>query len=134
MKIPILALTIALFGLGLNAQDKPRLYVTTSEAWATAGGFSSNKTYGTGFSAGGSSPQTVEVIDQFAKKCPAVTVTNNREAAAFIVLFDKDMNANGRHSKIAVFRANGDLVYSGKTVLTGNAVKDACAAISESSK
>jgi hypothetical protein len=34
-----------------------------------------------------------------------------------------------RADKIAVFKKNGDLVYSGKTRSVANTVKDACAAL-----
>ena len=116
------------------AQDKPRIYVTNSEAWSSSGGFGAVSGTGAGAMAGGSSPQTVEVIDRFAKECPSLTVTSNRDAAEFVILFDRDAAAKARTNlaradKIAVFKKNGDLVYSGKTRSVANAVKDACAAI-----
>jgi hypothetical protein len=117
------------------AQEKPRVFVTTSEAWQAVGGFGAVNGSGGGGMAAGSSPQTVEVIDDFAKNCPAVTVTSNKDNADFIVLFDRDAAAKAKTqlskaNKIAVFKKNGDLFYSGKTIVVSNAVKDACAAIS----
>jgi hypothetical protein len=116
------------------AQSKARVYVTTSESWQAVGGFGAASGTGAGAIAAGSSPQTVEIIDDFSKKCPSVTVTNNKDSADFIVLFDRDAAAKAKTNlakanKIAVFRKNGDLVYSGKTMVLSNSVKDACTAI-----
>lgn len=115
-------------------QGKPRVFVTDSEAWAAIGGFSEANGTGSGLMVAGSSPQTVEVINDFARGCPGITVTNDRIAADYIVLFDRDaagkaMSNLARGDKIAVFRQHGDLVYSGKTRSVANAVKDACAAL-----
>jgi hypothetical protein len=110
------------------AQDKPKVFVTNSDSWAAAGSLYGANGVASGMMAGGSSPQTVEVIDRFSKECPAVTVTNNKENASFIIVFDRDVAA-ARRNKIAVFKKNGDLLYSGKTHAVANAVKDACAAI-----
>jgi hypothetical protein len=119
------------------AQSKPRVYVTTSEAWQAVGGFGASNGTGAGGVAAGSSPQTVEVINDFSKGCPEVIVTNNKDNADFIILFDRDAAGKAktqlaRANKIAVFRKNGDLVYSGKTIVLSNSVKDACAAIGKS--
>ena len=71
-----------------SAQDRPRIFVTDSQAWSAV--FSFGVVTGTDFLAAGSSPQTVEVIDDFAKHCPAITVTFNKDNADYIVLFDRD--------------------------------------------
>jgi len=68
------------------------------------------------------------VINDFAKQCPEVTVTNDKDKATYIVLFDRDANAATRN-KIAVFNKNGSLAFSGKTHTVANAVKDACAEV-----
>lgn len=112
----------------------PRVFITDSQSWAAIGGFSVANGSGGGGIAGGSSPQTVEVIDDFAKKCPGVIVTNDKSNADYIVLFDRDAAAKSRTvlsraDKIAVFKKNGDLVYSGKSRSVANTVKDACAAL-----
>lgn len=128
-------LFVLLVSVVVAAQDKPRVFVSTSEAWQAVGGFGAANGTGGGGMAAGSSPQTVEVIDDFSKNCPAVTITSNKDNADFIVLFDRDAAAKAKTqlakaNKIAVFKKNGDLFYSGKTMVVSNAVKDACAAIS----
>ena len=72
----------------------------------------------------------------FAKHCPGVTVTRNRDSADYIVFFDRDGAGKAktnlaRADKIAVFSKNGDLVFSGKTRSVANSVKNACAALSK---
>ena len=117
-----------------QAPTKTRIFITDSESWAAVGGFGAASGTAAGGSAAGSSPQTVEVINDFAKNCPTVIVTNDRSAADYVVLFDRDALAKAktnlaRADKIAVFKKQGDLVYSGKTRSVANAVKDACAAL-----
>ena len=113
-----------------QAFQKEMVFVTDSQSWSAVGFAGASKGTGFGTSLAGSSPQTVEVIHDFAKQCPDVTVTNDREKAAYVVLFDRDANAAIRN-KIAVFNRNGDLVFSGKTRAVANAVKDACAAFTK---
>jgi hypothetical protein len=98
--------------------------------------FSFDIVTGTGVLAAGSSPQTVELIDDFAKHCPAVTVTSVKDNADYIVLFDRDAAGKaktslGRADKIAVFSKTGNLVFSGKTRRVANSVKNACVALSK---
>lgn len=111
-----------------EAIQKAMLFVTNSQSWSAVGFGSASNGVGFGASAAGSSPQTVEVINDFAKQCPDVAVTNDRDKATYIVLYDRDANARIRN-KMAVFSKNGDLVFSGKTHALVNVVKDACAAI-----
>jgi hypothetical protein len=126
---------VAMFFTGfVSAQEKPRIFITDSQAWSAV--FSFGVVTGTGILAAGSSPQTVEVIDDFAKHCPAVAVTSNKDNADYIVLFDRDGAGKAksnlaRANKIAVFSKNGDLVFSGKTRSVANSVKDACVALSK---
>jgi hypothetical protein len=133
MKIVLLILLV-MSGVPGFAQEKPRIFITDSPSWSASGGFGAANGTGAGAMAAGSSPQTVEVIDDFAKQCPSVTVTSDKSNADFVVLFDRDAAAKARTvlaraDKIAVFRKNGDLVYSGKTRSVMNGVKDACVAI-----
>jgi hypothetical protein len=113
-----------------EAIQKATVFVTDSQSWSAVGFASVSKGAGFGGSVAGSSPQTVEVIHDFAKQCPNVMVTNDREKASYVVLFDRDANAAIRN-KIAVFKRDGDLVFSGKTHAVANAVKDACAALTK---
>src|SRR6266576_1327483 len=137
-----LALTLVLVGV-CAAQAKPRVYITTSDAWSMAGGFAVSDGTGGGVISGGSSPQTVELIQNFMKSCSSVIVTNDRNNANYVILFDRDSAGRAAGSlaagdwsgifakvnKIAVFRRNGDALYSGKTRSVSNAVKDSCSAI-----
>jgi hypothetical protein len=55
----------------------------------------------------------------------------NKENADFIVLFDREggKGAVARRDKIAVFKKDGDILFSDSTRSVGNAVKDSCQAI-----
>ena len=129
------ACLVAMFLTGvISAQERPRIFITDSQAWSAV--FSFGIVTGTGILAAGSSPQTVEVIDDFAKHCPTVTVTSKKDNADYIVLFDRDGAGKAksnlaRADKIAVFSKNGDLVFSGKARSVANSVKDACVALSK---
>ena len=121
------------------AQEKPRVFITDSQSWYVAGGFAVSDGTGGGAMAGGSIPQTVELIENFGKQCPGVIATIDKNTAAYMVLFDRNtvkraaggtIGLLSKVDKIAVFMRNGDVVYSGSTRSVANAVKDACAAIS----
>jgi hypothetical protein len=120
------------------AQDKPRVYITTSESWFAAGGFAVSDGNGGGAMVAGSVPQTVELIENFSKRCPEIVVTSDKNAASYVVLFDRNTakRAGGgvvgllsKVDKIAVFKRDGDLLYSGSTRSVEGAVKDSCSAI-----
>lgn len=136
------------------ASEKPRVFIEESETWEIRGGFyghstgsasgylsngvgqfsSSTKSRSRGWQVGGSRPQTAELMKNFSEKCPAVVVTNRADLADFVVLFDREGGKGilRRDNKIAVFNGLGDLLFSTSTVTVGNAVKDACTAITES--
>ncbi len=83
--------------------------------------------------AGGSSPQNIEVMKAFTRRCPGVIVTANPEKADYVVRLDHEGASPTtpfvRGNKVAVFNKTEDLVHSGSTRLLSNAVKGACAAI-----
>jgi hypothetical protein len=118
-----------------NSAGTARMFITDSNSWEISGGFSAaaNRNGGAaaGRFAGGARPQTVEVIKTFGERCPGVVITMDKTQAQYIVLFDHEGGKGyaRKDNKIAVFRAGGDLLYSGSTRSLGNAVKDACAAI-----
>jgi hypothetical protein len=88
---------VAMFLTGvISAQERPRIFITDSQAWSAV--FSFGIVTGTGVLAAGSSPQTVELIDGFAKHCPAVTVTSVKDNADYIVLFDRDAAGKAKTS------------------------------------
>lgn len=128
--LPMLkCIILSLFSLAAFAQT--RVYITDSDSWQMSGGFAASNGSAAGHFSGGARPQTVELIKTFGERCPAVTVSMNRDKADFIILFDREggKGVARRHDKIAVFKRDGDVLYSGSTRSLGNAVKDACAAI-----
>ena len=83
----------------------------------------------------GSDAQTVEAVKTFAQRCPAVGVTVDRNKADFTVLVGHDSHRPSwrRRNKLALFDRNGSLIFSTSTRSMGNAVKDACQAITKNS-
>lgn len=118
-----------------NDGVKTRVYITDSDSWELTGGFGGGVSDGAGGVggriAGGARPQTVEVMKTFRERCPEVTITMDKSKAQFVILFDREGGKDlvSRDNKIAVFKDDGDLVYSGSTRILGNAVADACRAI-----
>jgi hypothetical protein len=123
-------------GQTYSEADKPRVYVSDSNSWQMVGGFSYSKRSGGGGFAGGASPQTVEVIKTFGQRCLGVIVTMDKTNADYVVLFDREGGKGVAHrrDKIAVFRNNGDVLYSGSTRSLGSAVQDSCQAIQGGTK
>jgi len=115
--------------------DKTRVFITDSDSWEVGGGFGAGASGGTGAGAGrlsgGARPQTVEVIKNFRDKCPQLTVTMDKTKFQYVILFDREGGKEiiSRDNKIAVFKSDGDLLYSGSTRILGNAINDACRAI-----
>jgi hypothetical protein len=55
----------------------------------------------------------------------------DKSKADYIVLFDREGGKGVilKHDKIAIFKKDGDVLYSGSTRSVGNAVQDSCGAI-----
>lgn len=121
--------------VGDASGGKPRVYVSDSESWLVSGGFGASNGTAAGAMKGGSSPQTVEIIKTFQQRCPEVVVTNDRSKASYAILFDRESfkGALAHRDKIAVFKKDGDSIFSDSTRSVGNSVKDACAAIMKDS-
>jgi|SRR5215472_5224396 len=128
----ILNLALACLAQSSDASNA-RVYVSDSTSWEASGGFGAAGGAAGGHYAAGSRPQTVEVIKTFGERCPSVVVTMDKAKADFIVLFDRDggKKAYRRRDKIAVFKKDGDVLFSGSLRSVGNAVKDACEAIAK---
>jgi hypothetical protein len=122
-----------LFAALATAAERPRVFVTESRATQASGEASVGDVKGALALIGGTSPESVEVMKTFAKQCPDVVVTANREKADFLVRLDHEgINPTTpfvHGNKLAVFNKDQDLVLSNSTRLLGNAVKEACAAI-----
>jgi hypothetical protein len=124
---PIMLLIGLGCALALLGQTKPRVFVTDSDSWQTTAAVGRHW----GAASGGARPQTAEVYKTFGESCPAVTMTNVRERADFIVMLDHEGGKGllRRDNKVAVFSKDGDMVFSHSTRSLGNSVKDACQAI-----
>jgi len=119
---------------------KVRVFVTDSQSWETrgsssAGGNSNGWGASSSFS-GGARPQTAEIVKTLNQRCSELTVTNNLGRADFVIVLDHEGGKGAlRHrNKVAVFNRNGDDIFSDSTRELGNAVKDACAAMTKSKK
>jgi hypothetical protein len=127
--VAVVALATPLGGAGA---DKPRVLITESRS-LIMGDASIGDTKGSLLVTGGTSPQNVEVMKIFTQRCPGVIVTANREKADYIVRLDHEETSPAtpfvRGNKVAVFNKDQDLIYSNSTRFLGNAVKDACRAI-----
>jgi hypothetical protein len=112
------------------AEDKPRVFITESGAFQLTG---ESEAQGNLALTGGTSPNAVEVMKQFTRRCPEVTVTANRDKADYVVRLDHEgaspttLFVHG--NKVAVFDREGDLIHGNATRLLSNAVKGACSAI-----
>lgn len=114
-----------------SAADKPRVFVTDSKSWEISGGVGGSQDAFGGASKGGARPQTAEIIKTFGERCPGVIVNNKQEKADYVILLDheggKDMISHD--NKVVVFNKDGDTIVGRSTRILGNAVKEACTAI-----
>jgi hypothetical protein len=112
--------------------DKPRIYVTESDSWQMQGGVGGNSGGFGGFSAGGASPQTAEIVKTFGQRCPNVVVNNRLEMTDYVVTLQHEGGKGllRKKDKVAVFvRKSGDSIFSESTLSVGGSVQDACGAI-----
>jgi len=126
-------LTIAALSLlGATAQ-KSRVFITESASPQAIGDATVGDAKGSLAFTGGTSPQSVEVMKEFSRRCPGVVVTADREKAEYIVRLDHEainpMTPFVHGNKVTVFNRNSDLIYSNSTRTLGSAVKETCAAI-----
>ena len=131
--VPCAILLVGLLQIALSAQEdsKPRVYIEQSDSWEVSAGVSGAGDVLSGGAQGGARPQTAEVIKTFRKRCPGVVVTMIKDRADYVLLLQHEGGKNGfgRDNKFAVFDDEGDAIASGSTRILGNAVKDACVAI-----
>ncbi|HKC89303.1 MAG TPA: hypothetical protein VKG02_25195 [Blastocatellia bacterium] len=136
--VPSVILLVGLLYGAPSAQEdsKPRVYIEQSDSWEVTGGLGGTKGAIGGGSQGGARPQTAEVIKTFGKRCPFVIVTMRKERADYVVLLQHEGGKDviKKDNKFAVFDDEGDAIASGSTRNLGNAVKDACVAISRDAR
>jgi hypothetical protein len=131
--IGLLVVSIA-FAVAASAQQpsNPRVFVTDSASWEISGGLVSGPTYTSARISGGARPQTAEIVKTFGERCQQCTVTMKQDRADYVVVLDHEGGKEWyrRDNKFVVYDKNGDMVRSGSCRSLGNAVKDACQAIS----
>jgi len=134
MKRTLLPYAVALGAMAPGfAVEKPRVFITESQSVQLAGAAAIGETKGALSLTGGTSPANIEVMKTFLQRCPAVVVTANRDKADYVIRLDHEAVGPTtpfvRGNKVAVFDKNDELIYSNTTKFLGNAVKNACAAI-----
>ena len=118
---------------GAAPADKPRVFIVESQALQVSA--DANIPDGKGFVElkGGNSPQNVEVMKVFMRRCPGVAVTSNRKKADYVIRLDHEgtnpTTPFVKENKVAIFNKDEDLVFSDSTRPLRNAAKDACAAV-----
>jgi hypothetical protein len=126
---------VGILHVALSAQEysKPRVYIEQSDSWSIEGGVSGIDDAFGGGAQGGARPQTAEIIKTFGKRCPSVVITMKKDRADYVVLLEHEGGQEmvSKDNKFVVFDGDGDAIASGSTRLLGNAVKDACAAITK---
>ncbi len=124
-RLALLAILLSTSGF---AQDKIRVFITDSNSWQMSGGFGGSANGVGGGASGGARPQTAEIIKTFSERCSKVTITMDRTKAQYVVLLDHEGGKEvfQKDNKIAVFKSDGDLVFTESARSLGNAVKDAC--------
>ena len=131
MKIYLAVCTLLAATLSSVAAEKPRVFITDSKSWEMSGGVGGTQDAFGGVNKGGARPQTAEIIKTFNQRCPTVIVNNKQEKADYVVLLDHEggKDAVSHDNKVVVFNRDGDAIMSNSTRMLGNAVKDACTAI-----
>ena len=130
-----LGLTMFLLTIPLMAQQKgkPRVFVTNSESWEVSGGFGGKREGFGGSINGGARPQTAEIAKTLNKLCPECIVTMKQEKADYILMLDHEGGKDPfrQDNKYVLFNKGGDAIKSGSTRILGNAIKDACKALTK---
>jgi len=130
--VTTLAISLLLFSSAAQTSgQKPRVFISDSESWEMSGNAGGANGTFAAHSAGGARPQTAEIIKTFGERCPGVITNNKPDKADYVVLLDHEGGKGlvKRDNKMAVFNKDGDTIVSHSTRSLGNAVKDACDAI-----
>ena len=138
MRLLVNSLVVSLLLIPSAAQTttsgapRPRVFISDSQSWEMSGNAGGSNGTFAAHSAGGARPQTAEIVKTFGERCPEVIVNNKPDKADYVVLLDHEGGKGlvKRDNKVAVFNKDGDSIVSHSTRSLGNAVKDACDAIS----
>ena len=82
-----------------------------------------------GSSAGGTTePQSIEVMKQLRRFCPAVRITSDRTTADYLILHERQAGGTfgGNRNNVAVFDKNDTLVYADGATQLDNSIEDLC--------
>jgi hypothetical protein len=129
-----IVLAIAAFCIATYSEEnRIRVFVADSHSWSIGGGAGVSSGSGGVSLSGGARPQTAEIMKTFGERCTAVTVTMKQDSADYVVILDHEGGKEPllHDNKVAVFNRDGDMIYSGSTRVLGNAVKNACVAITK---
>jgi len=137
-----LATLIVLFISPALAQQpttvKARVHVTDRDTWQEQGGFAARNGVAAGSYEAGVVRQNTELVKTLNRQCPDVTITANKAAADYIVIWDHTDWAHtkwsGSQNQFTVYKANGDLVGSGSAHKMPNAAKGICELVTKGSR
>jgi len=115
---------------GAQAKSELRVFLTDRKSWQASGGLARSTPTGAASEQGELPPAKDEFLKAFREHCPAVKVTMRLEKADYVVTLDQSTWHSPPY-RVAVFSREGDVTHSGATQLLGNAVKEACNAITE---
>lgn len=114
----LIGATTLLTALPSSAQEKPRVFIAVNGTRRSEG--YKDPVYRE--STATVEDRTVEVSRDFADSCKEVTVNANRKKADYIARF----NWMPARTRVAVYRADGDLVGGTEKLTVAGAVKGAC--------
>jgi hypothetical protein len=104
-----------------------RVFMSNSASWKSIGGWGLAGQSNTGRG----DPADADGVKAFEKHCSQFPLTNDRDAATFVILLDQlntKKPVKGR-DKITVYNRAGVAVYSNSTRLLDDSIRDACQAM-----
>ena len=126
-------LVLALPAAAQKPQDRPRVYITDRDSWKEFGWIVASNRHASGAISGRIVREHTESVKTFNRTCPDVTVTENKEKADFALVWDRtnwnETAWTGHQNNLALYKRNGDLVWSGASHRMTTAAKDACKAV-----
>lgn len=118
---------------------KPRVYVSDTASWNASGGFSRASSIAPDALYGGYDPDLTDIYQDFTSDCSAITVTQKKGDADFVVLFDKGTPKKGlkglhglvKVNKVTILSKSGETLLSETARSSDVAVTAACNAVSQ---